>query len=206
MEDRWEGGEADGQGYGGNGGDGTTEGLDELLFADIEHFRRESVALVINLGNAHAVGEGRDVEHVQEGCLGRTDLVAGLDELQVGGDFNGTAGDLCGDTECLKEGSLAGFHARVAGGNPHVDGGNGTSTGWSSDLIGKNLVTDILELAVGEDEANVAPDVRDETLVLGMLGLECLKGTTNLFKGKKENKLKALDFPGRTRGSHRRPD
>ena len=186
MDDRWDGGEADCQGDGGNIGDGVAEGLDELLFADVEDLRRESVALVINLDNAHAVGEGGDVEHIQQGCLGRTDLVAGLDELQVGGDFDGTTGDLCGDTESLEEGRLAGFHARVAGGDPHVDGGDGTSTGWSGDLIGKNLVADILELAVGEDEANVAPDVRDETLVLGMLGLERFEGTTDLFKRKKE--------------------
>ena len=45
---------------------------------------------------------------------------------------------------------------RVSSGNVHIARGNGTGTSGSSDTVGEDLVTDLLEVAVGEDETNVA--------------------------------------------------
>jgi hypothetical protein len=45
---------------------------------------------------------------------------------------------------------------RVSGGNVDIARGNGTGTSGSSDTVGEDLVTDLLEVAVGEDETNVA--------------------------------------------------
>ncbi|KAK5634438.1 hypothetical protein RRF57_010150 [Xylaria bambusicola] len=174
VNDGRKGREVDGQRHTGDGGNGASEGLKEL---DI---RGERVALVVDLGDSQTVGEGRDVEHVQQGGLGGTDLVTRFNELEIGSDFNGTAGDLGGDTEGLEERGLAGFHTGVASRNPDIGGSDGTSTGRGRNLVRENLVTDGLEIAIGEDEADVAFDVGQNLLVLGGIGNEGLKSSANL--------------------------
>jgi len=196
VNDGRKGGEVDGQRDGGNGGDGAGEGLEELLLADVQNGGREGVARIVDLRNAQTVGEGGDVEHVEESSLGGTDLVAGLDELQVGGDFNGTTGDLGGNTESLEERGLARFHTSVAGRDPDIGGGNGTSTSRGSDLVGQNLVTDILEVTVGEDKADIAPDVGKELLVLGDIGNEGLQSSADLEFGRKISSTTSNAFMG----------
>lgn len=180
VHDRGQGGEVQSQRDGGNGGDGRSQSLEELLLTNVENTGREGLALVVDLGDAHTVGEGGDVEHVEEGGLGGADLGLSLDELEIGGDFNGTTGNLGGDTEGLEEGGLAGFHTSVASGDPDIDGGDGTSTGRGGDLVGEDDVSDLLEVTVGEDETNVALDVGEETLVLGGVGDEGLQGSADL--------------------------
>jgi len=64
----------------------------------------------------------------------------------------------------------------------YIGRGDGTSSGWSSNLVRKDLITDSLQITVGEDEANVALDVGKEALILWRIGEETLDGTTNLLK------------------------
>ena len=45
---------------------------------------------------------------------------------------------------------------RVSSGNEDIERGNGTGTSGSSDTVGEDLVTDLLKVAIGEDETNVA--------------------------------------------------
>lgn len=52
--------------------------------------------------------------------------------------------------------NLPNLFLRVSGRNVHIARGNGTGTSGSSDTVGEDLVTDLLEVAVGEDETNVA--------------------------------------------------
>ena len=68
----------------------------------------------------------------------------------------------------------------VSSGDPDVIRSDGTGTGRSSDLVGEDLLTDLLEVTVGEDETNVATDERQKTLVLGGVVDEDLKSTANL--------------------------
>lgn len=185
VHDRGQGGEVEGQGDSSDGGDGAAEGAEELLLTNVEDGGREGVALVVNLLDTQTVGEGRDVEHVQQGSLGGADLGASLNELEIGRDFNGTTGNLGGDTESLEERGLAGFHTSVASRNPHIGGSDGTSTSGGGDLVVENLVTDGLQVGVGEDETDVTLDEGQETLVLGGIGDEGLEGTANLLKQKK---------------------
>jgi len=51
---------------------------------------------------------------------------------------------------------------RVSGGDEDITGSEGTGTGRSSDTVGEDLVADLLEVAVGEDEANVACEAVSE--------------------------------------------
>jgi hypothetical protein len=45
---------------------------------------------------------------------------------------------------------------RVSGGDVDIERRDGTSTGGGSDTVGEDLVTALLEVGIGEDEANVA--------------------------------------------------
>jgi hypothetical protein len=182
VDDGGQGGVAQGEGDAGNGGNSTRERLQELLLTNVENIGGEGLALVVDLSDTHAVGEGRNVQQVEESGLGRTDLGAGLDELEIGGDFNGTTGNLGGDTEGLEGRGLTGLHTGVSSRDPDVGGSEGTSTGRGGDLVGEDLVTDLLQVGVGKDETNIALDERQETLVLGVVGDEGLEGTTNLFR------------------------
>lgn len=174
-----DGGVADSQGDGGDGGHGLGEGSKELLLGDVEDIGTEDLTLLVDLGDGHTVGEGRDVQQVQQGSLGGTDLVAGLNELEVGDNFNGTTGNLGGDTESLEEGGLTGLHTSVTTGDPDIIGSDGTGLGGSGDTVGEDLLLDVLEVTVGEDETDVALDERLELLELRVLGDEALEGTAN---------------------------
>lgn len=155
VHDGREGRVTNGQGDGGNGGDGGAESLEELALLNVEDITGESLTLIVDLGDPHTVGEGRDVQHVEEGGLRGTDLAAGLNELEIGGNFNGTTGNLGWDTEGLEERGLSGFHSSVTSGDVHIERSDGTSTGRGGDTVGENLLTGLLEILVGEDESNV---------------------------------------------------
>lgn len=156
VHDGGKGGVTSRQGDGGNGGDGRRESLEELALLNVEDAAGESLTLVVDLRDAHTVSEGRDVQQVEESGLGGSDLVAGLNELELSGDFNGTTGNLGGDTEGLEERGLSGLHAGVSGGDEDIGGSDGTSTSGSSDTVAEDLLTGGLEVSVGEDEADVA--------------------------------------------------
>jgi hypothetical protein len=133
------------------------------------------------LTDAHTIGERRDVEHVKQGSLGGSDLATSLNELQIGRDFNGTTSNLGWDTESLEERGLSGFHTSITSGDEDIAWGNGTSTSGRSNLVGENLLTDILEVGIGEDKTDVALDVRKQAFVLGGLRNEAFDGTANLW-------------------------
>lgn len=180
MHDGRKGWEVDGKREASDGGDGAGESLEELLLADVKHVWREGVAVVVNLRNAHSVGEGRDVEHVQEGSLGSSDLGTGRDKLEISGNFDRTTGNLGWDTKSLEERSLSGLHAGVTSWDEDVIWCDSASSGWGGNLVGKDLVADILQVGVGEDESNVALDEWKKALPLWRVTNEPLDGTANL--------------------------
>ena len=68
---------------------------------------------------------------------------------------------------------------RRANSNGDVQRREGTSTGGGGDLVGGDEVTDLLEVAGGEDESNVALDVGKEPLELGVLGEDSTESTAD---------------------------
>jgi len=56
----------------------------------------------------------------------------------------------------LEERGFARFHACVAGGNEDIERGNGTSAGGSSNFLSEDNVAGLVEVIIGEDEADVA--------------------------------------------------
>ena len=182
VHNRGKGWEVSSQGDSSNGGDGAGEGLEELGLFNIQNAWGEGVAIIVNLADAHTVGERRDVQHVEQSSLGSSDLGSSSNKLEILGNFNGTTGNLGWDTESLEERGLSGFHTSVTGWDEDIIRSNGTSSGGSSDLVLENLVTDGLEILVGENESDVALDVWEKTLILWGVGDETLDGTTNLQK------------------------
>jgi hypothetical protein len=81
--------------------------------------------------------------------------MASFDEFKVGGNFNGTTGNLGWNTKGLEERGLSRFHTSVTGWDEHIGGGNSSSTGRSSDLVGENDFTGFLQVTVREDETDV---------------------------------------------------
>lgn len=203
VHDGSQGGEVGGQGDGADGANGRLERAKELLFRDVKDAGAEGLAVVVDLSDAHTVGEGGDVEHVQQGGLRGSDLSARLNELQLSGNFNGTTSNLGRDTQSLEERGLVWWHTSVSGRDEDIERSNGTGTSGSSDSVGENLLTDSLQVTVGEDEADVALtieqilsaymprqfdlvyceltlDMRQQALILRILRDEALDGTANL--------------------------
>lgn len=179
VGDRSDGGVTDLEGDGGNVLDTGNEVTDESILLDVQDGGVEDGTLVVNLDNGQTVGEGRDVQHVQESSLGSSDTDILLDQMDIVDDLNGTTGNLGGDTQSLEEGGLTGLHTGVTGRDVHINGGHGTSLGGGLDTVGENLVTDGLQVRVGEDETDVAADRGHKLLVVGVLGLENTDGTTD---------------------------
>jgi hypothetical protein len=179
VDDRGDGGDADGEGDGGDGADARGELGEEGALLNVEDRRGEDGAVVVDLDDGHTVGEGRDVEHVEQRRLGGTDLVAGRHDLDVVDDLDGTTRDLGRDTERLEEGRLSGLHAGVAGRDEHVVGRDGAGTGRGGDLVRDDDLADVLEVTGREDEADVALDEREDLLELGELAEEATDGAAH---------------------------
>lgn len=179
MGDGGNGGVADLEGDGGNVLDTSNELGNKSILLNVEDRGVEDGAVVVDLDDSQTVGEGRDVQHVQESSLGSTDTEADLDQMDIVDDLNGTTGNLGGDTQSLEERGLTGLHTSVTGGDEHINGGEGTSLGGGLDTVGEDLVTDGLQVAVGEDETDVAADGRHELLVVGVLDLEDANSTAD---------------------------
>jgi len=71
----------------------------ERISFDIENGGGENITRVIDLEDNHSVGEGGDVQHVEEGCFRGTDFETLVNEMDFIDDFNGTTGNLGGNTE-----------------------------------------------------------------------------------------------------------
>lgn len=179
MYDGRKGGVVESERQHSNGGNTSREAVQELLLGDVENIGTEDVALVEDLHDGHTVREWRNVQHIEQCRLGRADTGTSSDDLDVGDNFNRTTGDLGRDTEGLEEGCLSGFHTGVSSRDRDILGRESTSTGGSSDLVGSDGVTDILEIARAKDETNVAADVGQETLKMGVLREDGTESTAN---------------------------
>jgi len=143
--------------------DTSEETIHEFFLANIKDLGREHVARVIYLDYGHSVCERGNVQHIEKGGLGWTNTSPRRDDLDIGDNFNGTTGDLCGDTKGLEERCLSWFHARVTSRNVDILGREGTSTGRCSNFVGNDDITDIGEIFRSEDEADVFLHTRQET-------------------------------------------
>lgn len=169
MGDRGDGGVVEGKRQACNLLDTQSESLDQGVLGHVKDARIESLSVVVDLGDGHTVSEWRDVEHVQQCSLGRSDSSTTSNDLDVRNNLNGTSGNLGWDTESLEEGGLSGLHTGVAGLDNDVGGGVGTGTGGSGNSVRQDQVTDVLEVTGCENETNVSLDERSQLLELRLL-------------------------------------
>merc|ERR1719290_399605 len=171
----------DGVGHGGQGRvvDGQTDrshssdtlheaGL-QVLVSDVEDLRAKHGTSLINLLHNQSIGEGRDVEHIEQSSLGHTDLVFGFDQGHILDDLNCTLGNLGGDAERLEEGSFLRTHTGVLGGYDDIQRGDSASPGGSLDFICEQQIPDVDQLLVGENKTDVLLDVREQPLKVRIL-------------------------------------
>ena len=99
---------ADGQRDGSDVGDSAHESGLDVVLGDVEDLRGVDGAGVVALDNVQTVGEGRDLQHVEKGGGGFTDFVAFVDQVDRGGDFDVTTGNLGRHGKGLEERCLLG--------------------------------------------------------------------------------------------------
>mmetsp|Transcript_20443 Transcript_20443/g.62307 ORF Transcript_20443/g.62307 Transcript_20443/m.62307 type:complete len:298 (+) Transcript_20443:130-1023(+) len=140
----------------------------QLGVGDIQHLRREDATLE-NVDEAEAVLEGPDTELLQERRLGGANLGALNNHLAVVDDLNGTLVDLRRDVQRLEEGSLR----RVEAGRTFGDGARARrdDTGLGGRRLHKlkELVFDLANVAVGENETQVAAHDGNDGLQVGAI-------------------------------------
>merc|ERR1712235_110398 len=121
---------------GGNVPNSAHEHVLDVVVGDVKDLGAEHGAGVVDLLDDEAVGEGRDLQHVEEGGLGGSDLVLLLDDVHILDNLNCTLGNLGWDGQSLEEGSLLRAHTSVLSWNCDINRSNGTGLGWSSLLVG----------------------------------------------------------------------
>ena len=170
VSDGGDGGVVEGEGDGSDGLDSGHELVEEGRLLNVENGRVEELSVGEDLGDNETVGEGLDVEELEEGGLGRTNLGTHNDQVNVGNDFNRSSSNLGGNVQGLEERGLSGLHSGVTGGDEDVNLGESTSLGGSGNLVGEDDVSDLLEVGGGEDESNVTLNEGEESLELGEVG------------------------------------
>merc|ERR1711997_1131463 len=141
----------------------------EILICDVQDSRIENGTRIVDLVDNQTVCEGRDTQHVQEGCLGHTDLVSSSNQIHVVGDFNCTLGNLGGNVQSLEERGLFGTQASILGGNLYVQRGKSTSLSGGLDFVGQEHVSDGDQIFFGEDKTNISFNVVHQALQFGVL-------------------------------------
>mmetsp|Transcript_16755 Transcript_16755/g.52533 ORF Transcript_16755/g.52533 Transcript_16755/m.52533 type:complete len:343 (+) Transcript_16755:109-1137(+) len=162
---------ANGERHGGNLGDGRLEVAEDVLARDVEHSGGVQRSVVVDLHHDQTVVERLNVEHAQHSGVGGTDLLALSDDLHVRQNLNGSTRNLGGNRQSLEERRLLGSQCRDHLGEDHVNGSDGTGLSGSTNTVGLDNVADLGELTVGEDEANVLDNIRQQLLEVGV-GLE----------------------------------
>ena len=124
-------------------------------------------------------GRRTHVHHVQEGSLGGSNSSSSGNDLNVGDDLDGTPSNLGGDGEGLEEGGLSGLHSGVSSRDPNVDGSEGSSSSRGGDLVGEDVLSNLLKVSGGEDESDVSLDVGEKLLELRVLGENGSESSSN---------------------------
>jgi hypothetical protein len=81
---------------------GSGEVAQERRFFNVEDAGSEDVTRIEDLLNNHTICEGRNVQHIEKGCFRSTDFGSLVNKMDFIHNFNGTTGNLRGNSESLK--------------------------------------------------------------------------------------------------------
>lgn len=155
----------------------------QVIVSDVQNSRTEERTVVIDLENDKTVGEGLDSKLGKESSFGSTDLFTSGNDLDVGGNFDGTFVNLGRDIQDLEERGLRGIHTGVTSGNGDVAGGNKTHTSWGTDLEVGNGGADVSKLALGENDTDVADHFIQNAVPLVVTGALSVEADATTHQG-----------------------
>lgn len=115
---------------------------------------REDLSLVVDGLDFHTILEGFEVEFLEKGSFwGFYFFVLGAD-LEVLGDLDLTLDDLGGDVQSVEEVDLWGIKSSRSSGNWEINGGNGTDSCFSGDLVSLNFASELMDWGVSENKGD----------------------------------------------------
>mmetsp|Transcript_17128 Transcript_17128/g.30806 ORF Transcript_17128/g.30806 Transcript_17128/m.30806 type:complete len:253 (+) Transcript_17128:1880-2638(+) len=134
------------------------------LVGNVEDLGIKEGSVVVDGLEDETVREGFNVELLQEGCLGGSDLFSLGDQVGVVDHLNLTTGNLGSNLQGLEKGSLTGIASGSSLGNDHIAGGDGTDLGGGGTSVGLQNFADFTEVSVGEDKSDIATAAFNELL------------------------------------------
>jgi len=145
----------------GNVAESGSDEITEIFVGDVQNLGIVQRAIVIDLLDHKTVSERLDTELTQKSSFRGTDLFTDSDDLDIGGNFDGTLVNLGGDVKGLEEGGLGRIHTSTTSRDVDIVGGNETDTSGSTDLEFADDGADVREITLGED-TDVAQKVVEE--------------------------------------------
>jgi len=179
VRDRSNGGIADLKADSGDARNTKSEELLDVVETHIKNLAVIDKTVIVDNSGDKTISERKDVKLGKKSGLRSTDTLTSMDEDLIGKDLDLTLVDLSGNAESLEEGSLSGLHTSGTSRDNNVVGSNNTNLGRGTNLQRSDEVADLSEITLGEDETNVAVEVREEVLDLGVLVEVVMDRTTN---------------------------
>mmetsp|Transcript_7046 Transcript_7046/g.16074 ORF Transcript_7046/g.16074 Transcript_7046/m.16074 type:complete len:300 (-) Transcript_7046:94-993(-) len=142
----------------------------EVVVGDVQNGGIEDVAALEHLLDLEAILERLDSELGEKCRLGGSHLFADRDDGDIVQDLDLSLVNLRGDVERLEERRLRRVHAGVAGGHSHGHGSDDTRLGHGTNLVLANDGAHVGELALREDDADVADEEVEESEPLRLAG------------------------------------
>ena len=111
-------------------------------------------SVIIDGEDLHTVGEGFEVEFLEEGSFGGFDFLSNGAHLEFFGDFNLSLDDFGGDVEGVEEVDLGGVETGGSWRDGEIYGGNSSDSGFGGNFVGFNLSLEVVDGGFSEDEGD----------------------------------------------------
>jgi len=149
--------------------------LSEQCFrVKVENFRGEDATVVVDVEDFHTEGEGLNIQLLQNGSFGVTDLLTFLAHSEFLGNFDLTLLNLGGDVKGVEEGNLGGIQTSWARWDDDFDGSESTDLSWGRDSVAFNHGLKLMDWGVGEDETDFTLAVLRKLFDLWEISVETL--------------------------------
>jgi len=167
------------EGEGGNVGNSSGEGLEEILWGGREELGVVDNTFVIDVGQLQSIGEWTKVKHLHEGGLGRTDTLTFLAEMDISQDFDATSGNLGGNVEGGEERGLGWLEGGDLLWDDNVLRSEDSSLGLGRNTGLQKLLTERGAVFLGENESDVVLDGREDGFPLWVVDQLVLDGLSH---------------------------
>jgi len=162
------GGDVSGSERAGGEGTGTAgESGEDIFGGNAEALGFEEVAVHHDSLDSHFELERTDLQLIEEGGLARSDLVTGIDDLEVVDNFNLGFHNFGGNVQFLEERGLGRVNSGGTGLDHDILGGDGTDTGGGLTDLGVKDILDFEEISLSENDGSVSFKLGEDLLEVG---------------------------------------